>query len=391
MEDNRGCPVNKLLVRSELTMKRLLLVPLVVILVTGLILGGCAKPAPAPAPAPGPAPAPAPAPAEPIKLRWVLPVPPMSIFNEGMLVPWSKMIQERTAAIGKPVELVFFYGEALTKIGEELTSLKAGITDGASNINHTHFAAGGGIISAMDLPFLFSDTMAHTQAVMDMYDKHPEFQDFYSDVKLMWFQPTGPSHAISATKKQIKTLEDFKGLRTFAMGKYDVERTKALGAVGVDISIQDVYISLERGGLDYVAKNWEAYMAFKWFEVTKYRTEVPRGLTSGCLVSIMNWDSWNKLPPDVQAIFEELNGRFMAEFAAKAMDGADIAIRGVVLGMDKGKGNPPLYEVPQEEFQRWVEATQPVYDLWIKEKEAEGLPARAIVEEVRQLGDKYSK
>ena len=38
-------------------MKKFLLVPLVIVLVTGLILGGCAKPAPAPAPAPAPPPA----------------------------------------------------------------------------------------------------------------------------------------------------------------------------------------------------------------------------------------------------------------------------------------------------------------------------------------------
>jgi len=372
-------------------MKRLLLVPLVVILVTGLILGGCAKPAPTPAPAPGPAPAPAPAPAEPIKLRWVLPVPPMSIYNEGMLVPWSEMIQERTAAIGKPVELVFFYGEALTKHGEELTSLEAGIADGVSNLNVFHFEASGGVANVMNMPFFFSHTMAAAQAAMEMYEKYPELQDFYSDVKLMWFQPTGPGNVISATKKQIKTLEDFKGLRTFASGKYGVALQDSLGAVAVDMPIQDVYISLERGGLDFITKNWEAYMAFKWFEVTKYRTEIPRGTECSFLVSAMNQDSWNKLPPDVQAIFEELNGRFMAELSAEAMDNADMGLRGVITGMDKGKGNPPLYEVPQEEFQRWVEAVQPVYDTWLEDMKAEGYPAQALFDDARQLGDKYSK
>ncbi len=44
-------------------MKRIFLISLTVLLLTGLILGGCAQPAPAPAPAPTPTPAPAPAPA----------------------------------------------------------------------------------------------------------------------------------------------------------------------------------------------------------------------------------------------------------------------------------------------------------------------------------------
>ncbi len=318
-------------------------------------------------------------------------MPPMSIYNKGMLIPWSEMIKERTAAIGKPVEITFFYGESLTKFGEEIPALKAGIMDGASNMNVNHFTGTGGIAGVMDLPFLFSTTMASAQTALDIWEKYPEFRDYYSGVKMMWFQPTGPGHAISGTKKQIKTLEDFQGLRTFAMGKYDTALTKALGAVPVDTPIIDVYISLERGGLDFVIKNWEAYMAFKWFEVTKYRTEIPRGTTCGFLVSVMNWDSWNRLPPDVQKIFDELNGRFMTEFSAKAVDDADRAIREVITGMDKEKGNPPVYELPDEEFQRWVEAAQQVYDTWIADREAEGLSVRDIVEDVRQLGDKYSQ
>jgi len=43
--------------------KKYLLIPVVVVVMIGLILAGCAKPAPAPAPAPAPSPAPAPAPA----------------------------------------------------------------------------------------------------------------------------------------------------------------------------------------------------------------------------------------------------------------------------------------------------------------------------------------
>ncbi len=318
-------------------------------------------------------------------------MPPMSIYNKGMLIPWSEMIKERTAAIGKPVELVFFYGESLVKAGEELNALNAGVMDGCSMMRVDYFEAGGGVAAVMQLPLLFKDTMAAARTGMEMYDKYPEFQDFYSDVKLMWFQPTAPANVISATKKQIKTLEDFKGLRTWAEGKYGVAQTEAFGAVAIDVPITDVYISLERGGLDYITKDWEAHMAFKWFEVTKYRTEIPRGFQSGFLVSAMNWDSWNRLPPDVQKIFDELNGRFMTEFTAKNFDKATAELRGVITGMDKEKGYPPVYELPEDEFQRWVEAVQPVYDLWIKDKEAQGLPAQAVFDDVQQLADKYSQ
>jgi len=359
-------------------MRRLFLILLAIIILGALILTGCAQQAPAPA--------------EPIKLRWVLPVPPVAVFNTGMLKPWSEMIEERTAAIGKPVEITFFYVESLVKADEELTSLLAGVMDGCSNMNVKIFEPGGGIIGVMQLPFLFSNTMAAAQTFMELYEKYPEFQDFYSSVKLMWYQPTGPANVISATDKQIKTLDDFKGLRTWSEGKYGIEMAEAMGSVALDIPIIDVYMSLERGGMDYIAKDWEAMIAFRWSEVTKYRTEIPRGLQSGALVTAMNWDSWNKLPPDVQEIFEELNGRFMAELTAENFDNAAAELRGTITELDRQAGKSEVYILPEDEFQRWIEvAAQPIYDSWIEDVEAKGLPARAVFEDALRLADKYSQ
>lgn len=369
-------------------MKRLLLIPLAFILIAGLVLAGCAEPSPTPSPAP----APEPAPMEPIKLKWVLPVPPESVFNGGMLIPWSEMVTERTTAVGTPVEVTFFYGESLTQFGQEIPSLKAGVMDGVSMMMPARFDASGGIASVLQLPFLYKSTMAAAQTGLALAEKYPDaFAAQYADVKLMWFQPPAPSASLFATDKQLKTLEDIQGLKTWAEGKYLTEAIQTLGATPVGINIIDVFTYLERGGLDFVAQNWEACMAFKWFEVTGYRTDLPRGIQSLFHASVMGHDSWNKLPPEVQKIFDELNGRFMTELAANSFDGANGQLRGVISGIDAEKGNPPVYEVPDEAFQKWVEAAQPVYDTWINDMQGQAFDPAAVVADVRALAGQYAQ
>jgi hypothetical protein len=54
-------------------------------------------------------------------------------------------------------------------------------------------------------------------------------------------------------------------------------------------------------------------------------------------------------------------------------------------------GNPPIYELPKGELERWTSAVQPVYDKWTAKMEAKGLPGKAILEDARRLVKKYSR
>ena len=104
----------------------------------------------------------------------------------------------------------------------------------------------------------------------------------------------------------------------------------------------------------------------------------------------MNWDTWNKLPPDVQEVFNELSGAYMCEFAGNVFDEANIELFQVIQETDKEMGNPEPYYIPEDEFQRWLDAVNPMYEDWIQSMEAKGLPGRAIFEETQRLSQKYS-
>ncbi len=89
-------------------MKRLFLLPLVILLVCGFICASCAAPASAPTPAA--------APAKPIKLKFSFAAPTRDLFYTDGFALWAEQLEQRTTAIGKPVEIVFYGGAALGPI-----------------------------------------------------------------------------------------------------------------------------------------------------------------------------------------------------------------------------------------------------------------------------------
>ena len=327
--------------------------------------------------------------AKPIKLRVHNPTSPKSIFVKDMLVPWSEMIKERTAAIGKPVEISIFTGSTIIPFNQHYRAVRKGTVDMSSNIESDLLKNEGGITDVMTLPFLFRTTEAAALTALDLYEKYPEFRTPFSEAKLMWFQPTGPSNIIFSNKA-IKTAEDLKGLKTFGPSETINNVAEAFGSIPMDIPFIEVYQALDRGLIDYIAKDWEAAMAFKFFEVTKHRTPLPIGFQSGFLVASMNWNTWNKLPPDVQKIFEELNGRYMAEYTAKKFDKVAGILQGVIGGIDQ-KTKKEYHTLSDSEFERWKSMVNPVYENWVKKMDGKGLPGTAVFKDAKRLGAKYSQ
>ena len=95
----------------------------------------------------------------------------------------------------------------------------------------------------------------------------------------------------------------------------------------------------------------------------------------------MNPDTWKKLPPEVQKVFDELGGKWGAEFFGKGMDTEDER----AMEESKAKYKCDFFQLPQAEVAKWNKALDPVQEQWIKGIEAKGLPARKMFEEYRRF------
>ncbi len=378
-------------------MKKLFLIPLIIILVGAFLFGACAKPAPAPAPAPPPKPAPAPAPApaptpapapapapeKPMQLKFSDFTPPAAKMARRVFGPWAKEIEELTNG---RVKVTLYSGGVLGGLSQQYELALTGTADiacmDASNIPGVFPRA-----DVITLPLFWKSNEVASRVYWDLMQKYMVDTEF-KDVKVIWVHNTG-ARQVFTNKKQVQTLEDWKGLKIASQSPIQTEVIKALGAVPVFMTQADIYTALERGMIDGELFSWDGAAAFRIPEVTKYRTGNV-DLTTGPLDIVMNRDVWNSLPPDIQKIIDEKGPEWSRRFGA-SFDQFDLESIQDFIDYDKKAGNPPIYYLPESERARWVQAVQPVIDAWVAEMEAKGIPGKAMVADLRALLEKYSK
>jgi len=132
------------------------------------------------------------------------------------------------------------------------------------------------------------------------------WQKLYAKYNLVPFPGAlaGPEFGYFTTKP-LRTLEDFKGMRIRAVGMA-TDVLKELGAIPVMTAQGEIIAALEEGlidGFEYGSPviDWGIGFGSK---ITPYVTLPPWHQPSTMYEIMVNKDAWNKLPQDLQAIFE---------------------------------------------------------------------------------------
>ena len=120
---------------------------------------------------------------------------------------------------------------------------------------------------------------------------------------------------IISTKKEVKTLDDFKGLKIRVLGGPPTEMAKALGAVPTLIPMPDVYQSLDKGVIDGAVVPWEAVQGFRLYELAKSYTIAPFYVAYFSLCA--NKQKWQSLPKDVRDQIMTVSGLAGSKFWGK--------------------------------------------------------------------------
>ncbi len=102
---------------------------------------------------------------------------------------------------------------------------------------------------------------------------------------------------------RLESLDDFAGVRIRAGAKAFMEAFQALGASTLYTPTAEQYSAIERGLFDAHTNALGTVMGFSLYEVTKYFMEMPMANYPGTY--IMNLDSWNRLPTNLQNVLIE--------------------------------------------------------------------------------------
>ncbi|OGP65744.1 MAG: hypothetical protein A2169_10840 [Deltaproteobacteria bacterium RBG_13_47_9] len=283
------------------------------------------------------------------------------------LQPWVKKVEEATK--GK-VKIDVYYSQTLAKGPDIWNAVKSGVAD-MGWCFHGYWPDMTPLSDVITLPSLpFIKAEKGSEVLWKLYEKFPAIQREFRDVHVLQLWTSHPYFLITS-KKQVKTMEDLKGMKIRVTGGPPTDQMKALGAVPILIPMPDNYLALQKGTIDGMGAPWEATLAFRLYEVVKYYTIVP--LSAVYFSMSMNKQKWESLPKDVQAAITSVSGLEAAKFWGRNF--FDTAEEGVDEQIKKGGYEMIKYTVPPDELARWTKvAGEPLWKEWVKKMEDKGRP-----------------
>lgn len=290
--------------------------------------------------------------ADPIKMKFAAFFPATHKFC-ALNQKFCDEIKKRTDG---RVEITHYAGGTLASAPKVFTSVVQGIADfglAAAPLTRGRFP----MAEAFDVPMGFPSAWVASHVANDCYDKFKPKE--WDQVHMINMLCVGPATVLSL-KKPVKTLEDFSGMKVRSVGR-QADMVKALTGMPVAMDPADMYEALRRGVLDGSFGPAEMLKGWKLGELVKYVTEPMGTGNSPLFYIVMNKDKWNKLPKDIQKIFDEVNAEYREKYAMAAQD---IDIEGIALLKEHGG---QVVSLSPEEAKRWEAAVAPVVSNYLKE------------------------
>lgn len=233
---------------------------------------------------------------------------------------------------------------------------------------------------AFQIPFVFESPEQAINVARESFANMEPFQEEMERLRVhyLFHQPLG-SYYLTGKTDDCATIDGLSGKRIRTFGAEIPHMMNAVGAVPLSVPVGDLYESLERGTLDYSFLNLGNVAAYNLAEVGTYQCG-PTLSMAGHLV-VMNRDRWDSLPEDVQAIITEeaeaAQDRYLEWLATSEQeDRKEIEAAGGT-----------FIEIPEEEMERWREATPDLLQAWVDDLETRGQGDQAaeVAEQWREM------
>lgn len=305
--------------------------------------------------------------AETFDLKFSHSFSPKHTMQVKVFEPWGAKIKELT---GGKVKVTMFPGGALGKPGDQHALAAKGIAD-MVYLLHDYSPGRFPMTTVFELPFMTPTSKIASEAMWKTFEEFPEFQKEYADYKVLalFCHPAGHFHT---TKKAIRSIADFKGLKIRTASPSVTEALKNFGSIPVEMPITETYTSLERGVVDGTVVPFEGLGIFKLDDLVKYTTIT--NFYTVTMAVLMNKGTWNKMPADIQKIIDENSGLAMSSWCGKAYDAAEgpFKERAIKKGIE-------MIELSPADIQTLHDQTMPLRASWIKAMKERGLDGEPVL------------
>lgn len=205
-----------------------------------------------------------------IQLKWGEQNAPTDIMSEGAM-EFAKIVKEKSK---DRIEIAVYLS---SQLGDEKTQIQAvqmGALDFFRANSNITAEFGADKSSVLALPYIFRDRNHMWNVLNGPVGKEilENFKEKNTRMLGIAYFDEGPRHFITRAK-QIKTVEDLKGLK-IRVGQTAImmDTIRALGASPTAISYAELYSALQAGVVDGAENPMTAYLNNKFYEVGKYYT-----------------------------------------------------------------------------------------------------------------------
>ena len=216
-----------------------------------------------------------------------------------------------------------------------------------------------------------TNALVMSMALQELYDTFAPLQAEMADanVKVMHFWSTGPGYFLTVEGHDVTVLEDFsqpEKERIRTANPASVLTVGALGAESYKVAMSGALEAFEKGLVDGILCPTDTPVGFGLDEYIRNATFAPFSYQF-VFMKVMNKSSWDALPSEVQACFDEVNAAW-PEYYGKLRtwgeyDGVEMA--------DPGFTVYDLRSADLTEYNRWIDACYPgLIDTWIAAKDA---------------------
>jgi TRAP-type C4-dicarboxylate transport system substrate-binding protein len=235
------------------------------------------------------------------------------------LDPW-KLYEEWTQSVEKRTNgRVRFELTSLPELGlggaETIRLLKTGVVD----ITETYGGYVAGelpLIEILEMPGIFPDPETAKKAILAWKPTEAKILDEKANAVLL-AMALYPDQALFS-KKPLRKLEDFKGLKTRVHSVALSSLVAGLGGEPLTVAFAETYTALERGTLDAAISGTKPGFGLRWYEVSKYLVG-PISMRPHVALAI-NKQTWKRLPSDIQSIMREEAEKLVESKAFEAIE-----------------------------------------------------------------------
>lgn len=302
-------------------------------------------------------------------------LPPSSTAHAKIITPWCDKIAKDS---GGRLKCQIYPSMQLGGTPQQLFDQAK---DGVADIIWTvpGYQAGRFPVSeAFELPFMVTNSEHASRGLWHYAMKNATAE--FKGVKPILFH-VHDGALLHTSKKQVKVLEDFKGLKVRAPTRLGTKMVSALGATPVPMPLPQSAEAMSKGVIDGLMIPWEVVPSLKFEEIAHYHTEPPVGapqMLNVVFILAMNQAKYDSLPPDLKKVIDANSGPDRSAWVGKVFteDGG--------LGRKAAEAHKNVfYTLPDAELKRWLAATSLIDDEWVKDMNAKGFDGKRLLEEAK--------